>query len=931
MQSIVIRLIISCLLLPSFLTGQALPFDPKVRVGQLDNGLKYFIIKNSKPDNRAELRLVIQAGSLLEDKDQLGIAHFVEHMAFNGTENFEKNELIDFLELSGTRFGADLNAYTSFEETVYQLQARTDSTALLDQAMLILSDWASGVAFSPEEVDKERGVVIAEWRNRLNPDQRLQQQYYPLLLKDSRYAERLPIGDPQIIEQASPETIRRFYQDWYRPELMAIVVVGDIDPQAMERQIIDTFKDLRNPEVIRPHTTYTLPFHKGTRSITATDPEAPFTQIRLLIKQAALQDSTVNHFAERLKVSLYNTMLGARMYELQQTTNPPFTFATTAYSRNLGNTDVYNISAFVGAENALAGFESVYRETIRAQQYGFTSTELLRAKENLLRRAQQRAAEQDNLPSRNIASSLVSHYLNKTPVLNPDQYLSLVEQILPQINIKAINKLAKSWIGPDNRTLIITGPEKLKAQLPSPTAIRQAIHEIEQSTLQPYIDQMAHQSLFDKEVRPGTIIQEKSHETLGVTEWQLSNGAKIVLKPTDFKADEMLIEAFSPGGHSLAEPSQYQSAIAATTLTNLSGIAQFSAPDLLKKLSGKVVNISPFIAEYEEGFNGNTASEDFETLLQLIHLYFTDPRFSHQSLEGYRQRQANILKNITDNPYYYFANVQSSVKYQNHPRRQGIPSMDDLEKINLGTARTFYENRFADAADFTFLLVGSFNPDSIRPLVLKYLGSLPAKNREESYHPLGIHLAPGVVDTVIERGQAPKALVDITFHGDFEYTPMNRYHFSSMLSVLRIKMREELREALGGVYSVRLNGTNRRIPEEKYRITISFNTDPDDLDTLVHRAFQVIQDLQAEGPTNTDLQKVKETQIQARLKAEKENSYWMAQLKYRYKNDLPMDGASTKAFRSKVEALSTKDIQKAAQSYFDFDQRIKMILLPTKG
>jgi zinc protease len=320
--------------------------------------------------------------------------------------------------------------------------------------------------------------------------------------------------------------------------------------------------------------------------------------------------------------------------------------------------------------------------------------------------------------------------------------------------------------------------------------------------------------------------------------------------------------------------------------------------------------------------------DDLEVLLQLTHLYVTNPRFSSESLEGYRQRQANILKNITDNPYYYFANVQSKVKYQNHPRRQGIPSMNDLAEIDLNVAESFYKDRFADASDFTFLLVGNFDPDTIRPLLLKYLGSLPAKNREESYRNLGIELAPGVVDTIIRRGQAPKALVDITFHGDFDYTPANRYQFASMLSVLRIKMREQLREALGGVYGVRLNGTNNRIPKEQYRITISFNTDPGELDTLVQTAFQVIQELQTNGPSDTDLQKVKETQIQSRLKAEKENSYWMAQLRYRYQNDMPLSGATTEAFRAKVAALETEDIRRAAQKYFDFEQRIKLVLLP---
>ena len=533
------------------LPAQTIPFDPDVISGKLDNGLHYYVKKNKKPKNRAELRLVLKVGSILEDEDQLGIAHFVEHMAFNGSKNFAKNELINFLELTGTRFGADLNAYTSFDETVYKLQVRTDSVALLDQGMLVLSDWASGITFDPEEIDKERGVVISEWRNRLNPDQRLQQQYYPILFQDSRYANRLPIGDPSTIENVPPRTIKRFYENWYRPELMAIVVVGDINPEDIIRKIKANFSRLRAQEPARNRTTYTIPFHKGTRSIVATDPEASFTQIRLQIKQSALENKTVDDFAERLKVSLYNKMLGLRMYELQQTSNPPFTFATTSYSTNTGGIDAYSISAFVGADQAKEGFESVYRETIRALQYGFTSSELERAKKDLLSAAEKNYNDRENIQSARIANNLSYHFLEENPVLNAGQYLELLQHIFPGIQVQDINLLPKKWIDQDNRTLIITAPEKVKSQLPSPQGLITSMQEIEASKLPPYIYQTANKPLFDKSLQVGAVLTETVHAELGVQEWILSNGIKVILKPSPLKEDEILVQAFRPGGHSL--------------------------------------------------------------------------------------------------------------------------------------------------------------------------------------------------------------------------------------------------------------------------------------------------------------------------------------------------------------------------------------------
>ncbi|GAB5553312.1 MAG: insulinase family protein [Saprospiraceae bacterium] len=914
----------------SFLSAQELPFDPTVHKGILENGLEYYIQKNTKPAQRAELRLVIKAGSLQEDENQLGLAHFVEHMAFNGTKNFAKNDLVDFLELTGTRFGADLNAYTSFAETVYQLQVRTDSSALLDQGLLILQDWASAITFEAEEIEKERGVVISEWRNRLSPDQRIQQQTYPVVYQGSRFAERLPIGKPSIIENASKSTIQQFYKDWYRPELMAVIVVGDVDIEKMEAQIKATFKDLKNPEVPRERKTYTLPFHEGIRSIVATDKEAPFTQIQLLIKQKAVKTNTRSGLQKRLAFQLYNRMLGARLYELQQTGNPPFTFATSAYNGSLGDTDSYFISAFVGADKAEAGFAAVFQETIRAWQHGFTSTELDRVKKEVLIAAERNLKEKDNRKSNQLASSLVYHFLQDNPVLSPASYLKEIQALLQTIPLAQINDLPKDWIQKDNRTLVITGPEKDQDILPSAKSLETLMDSIEQTQQTPYIDQVSTAPLFDLTLNPRETVQEQYFEAFDVHEWQLENGVKVILKPTQFKADEILMQSFSPGGHSNASLEDYHSATAAVTIASLSGLNNFSSPDLYKKLNGKKVNVGPYINELFEGISGSASPDDLETLFQLTYLHCTAPRFEQTALDGYRDRQANVLKNITINPYYYFANVQTKVKYQDHPRRQGIPTMEDLAQIDLAKAESFYKDRFADASDFTFVFVGNFSIENIKPLILKYLGNLPKTERKDQFQDLGIRLAPGKIDTLITRGTAPKSIVDLTFHGDFDYTGKNRYEFNAMLAVLRIQLREQLREELGGVYGVNVTGFNTKRPNPFYRIGIRFNTDPSEVDTLIQTSYKVIKDLQKNGPSTTDLQKVKETQIQSRIKAEQENSYWMAQLMYRYQDEMPLKGAANSAFRAKVEALTAKDIQQAAQTFFNFEQQIQMVLMPEK-
>ena len=914
--------------IPNYLSGQDLPFDSSIVRGKLDNGLSYFIKKNKKPENRAELRLVVDAGSLLEEDHQQGLAHFVEHMAFNGTQHFAKNDLVDFLELTGTRFGADLNAYTSFDETVYKLQVRTDSLDLLDKGLLILADWAQGITFDSLEIEKERGVVLSEWRTRLSPDDRLQRAYFPVIYKDSRFAERFPIGQPEIIETAPAAVIKQFYQDWYRTDLMAVVAVGDFDLMAMEEKIIQQFQGLKPHPKPRERSRFTIPTYAATRTLLATDEEAPFTQVFFQIQHPGRQKKGLADYKLNLLISLYNRMLGARLYELQQTQNPAFTFASSSYSSSLGDKDAYSVTAFVSPQKLEAGFATVYEETKRAINFGFTSTELERQIKELLSAAEKNYQERNDQASARFAGNLVYHFLDNNPVLSAEQYLALLQTITAAIKVEEINTLAKGFLKKEGRSLAITGPKKDSLLLPQPEKLLAIIDSIDQLELTPYIDEVPLNSIFDFSLPPGQISKERYFEDFDVTELQLSNGVKVVLKPTDFKADEIMLSAISPGGHSLVPDSLYQSAIAAITLSSLSGLADINAPQLQKSLAGMQVGVGPYINEFYEGLSGRSTKVDLEKLFQLSYLYFKAPRFEEAALAGHLQRQENILENITINPYYYFGALQSAIKYQGHPRRKGIPSMDDLLEISVDEAEQFYKDRFADASDFTFFLVGDFEIPSIKPFIQSYLGNLPSINRVEHFRDIGARLASSIVDTVVYKGQAPKALVDITFHGDFDYNSDNRYLMSSMLSVLKIRLREKLREELGGVYGVNVSGFNSPRPQPYYRIGIRFTAEPEMADTLIATTFAIIKDIQDGNINPVDIEKVKETQIQSRLKSEKENNYWMAQLTYRYREGLPLDGAATEYFKARIDNLSATSIQRTAKNYFNWKQYLKLVLMP---
>ena len=912
---------------PTIAKSATMPVDKRIKHGVLENGLHYFIMHNEKPENRAELRLALRAGSLMEDEDQLGVAHFVEHMCFNGSENFEKNELVDYLESVGTRFGPDLNAYTSFDETVYMLQVRTDDTDLLSKGLLILEDWAGGVHFENEEIDKERGVVVSEWRSRLSPDQRMQKKYFPVMYQNSRYAERMPIGKPEIIETASYETIKRFYTDWYRPDLMAVIVVGDVDIESMESEIKTRFSGLQNPDSPRPRNSYDVPDHPETLVSICSDKEAPFTQVRLMYKHDHVVANSMTSWRKTLVHSLYNRMLNARLSELSKSPEPPFIFAYTGFGKDVGTLATYESFAMVPEGKSVHALKSILTENERVKRHGFVQSELERQKIEMIKSDERRVKELDKTESNRHASRMVYHFLNENPIPGPEQRLKLTKNLLPTIQRSEINALAQKWITDENRVIVITSPEKEGLVLPEQKEVLALFDAIKNEDIAPYEDVVSDAPLLTAKLIPGQIISEVSDDNIHTKEWVLNNGVKVVLKKTDFKNDEVLMKASSIGGHSMYNIEDYKHARFAARIIDESGVGDFTNTQLGKKLAGKNVSVYPFITEMYEGLNGNASPEDIETLFKLIYMYFTMPRKDPDAVKSFISKQKGIYANLMSNPQYWFSNESIKIKFDNHPRR-GWPNVEDIEKVNVDQVFRIYKERFGDADDFTFYFVGAIDEAELRTLCTTYLANLPTSERTDSWKDVNADYVDGKIEKVLIKGKAPKSEIDITYHGDFDWNGENRFKLKALVDILRIKMRESMREDKGGVYGVRVSGFANQFPEPSYTFNISFNSDPEKVDELIETAMKDIETVQTVGAEEKDLKKIKETNKQSRIKSLKRNRYWLSQLEYCKNNNLDAGKIQLEYLEEQLESLTSDDIKGAANQFLNGENMIKLIMMP---
>lgn len=903
--------------------------DPSWTTGALSNGIRYFIRPNDKPEDRVELRLVVNAGSVLEAEDQRGLAHVLEHAAFNGTTHFEEDEMVKFLESLGMAFGPDLNAYTSFDETVYKLKVPTDDSEVVEKAYLILSDWAGGITASDEALADERGVVIEEWRGRRGARARVRDRQFPVMFPGSRYAERLPIGTLEVLKTFEFERVRDFYRDWYRPELMSVVAVGDLDVEETEERIREYFGGLESRPETPERKTYTHPPHGETMVGTFSDPELTSSEVMILWKMPPRPTLAEADYREDVKEALIVSMLGERYGELTQRADAPFLNAGAyrgSYTRGGG---VFLLYATVKNEAGayVEGATALLRESERARVHGFTRGELERAKLRRLRAVEQAYQERNKMESERLAAEVVDHALTGEIVLGIERELEIHRDLLPTVTLEELQVLFHSWISDQNRVIMAEGPsENGETKLPEDGRLLAVFERVEAMELEPFEEVVSDEPLVKEPPEPGTVVERSEIPELGVTEWTLSNGVRVVLKPTDFKQDQILLSAWSPGGTSLAPLGELAHARLADTVASATGMGEFSAVDLQKKLAGKLVSLAPFIGRDRQGVNGSSSPRDLEALLQLVYLRYTAPREGEDAFQALKERLNEEVRNRLADPKEVFNDLFRMTLDNYHPRIHPL-TLEDVDQLDMRKALKFFSERFANASGATFYLTGNIDPASAEPLVLRWLGSLPSEGGAEAPDYFASGFPEYGLRRTLARGMEPVGEVRMVWStSDFEWNYASRHALQSLTSALSIRLREVLREEKGGTYHVSVWPMMRHRPVERAQLVIAFGCDPQRVEELIEAVRGVVDEVVAEPLEERYVTTVRETQRNRREVDLKQNSFWNSVLPfYDWHGE---DPRTLNDFEEYVSSLTAEQIRETAEKYFGVPHRAVFVLLP---
>lgn len=905
-----------------------MPRDPAIASGRFANGLSWYVRDNAHPEKRAQLWLAVNAGSVLEDDDQRGLAHFVEHMCFDGTRQFPKFAITHYLEAIGMRLGPDLNAYTSFDETVYMIQVPTDKPEFVDQGLAILAEWAHAVTFDPAELERERGVVIEEWRLGRGAEARMRDRQLPIVLQGSRYADRLPIGTLASLQQAKRDALVRFYHDWYRPDLMAVIAVGDFGAYGRERlesKLREQFAGLVNPAHERPRESFPVPAHADTRFAIATDSEATQSRASIEVARPRPPDRLVADFRRELVETLYRGMLNARLAELARRPEPPFLLGVSFPGSFVRPIEVERSLATVRTGGLLPGVSALLTEVERVHRHGFSAAELERQKAAELRQAESAYAERDKAESASWADAIKTLFLEESAAPGEAFELALTRQLLPGIALDEVNLLASRWSSEANRVIEINAPEKPDVPVPAEADLRQVFATVRDSQIAAWTDRTQAGPLVPVPPTAGAVVGESRIAELGITEWRLSNGVRVVLKPTDFKNDEVLLAGYSPGGLSLVPDASLTSGELATRMVREGGLGTFDAVTLRKALSGKVVDADTAIGGFEQVVRGRASPRDVETMFQLAYLVFTAPRRDPDAYRSAVARLRAALENRASQPQVVFSDAMQAALHPGDPRERPL-TVERLAELDYDTAFRIYQERFADASRFTFFLVGNFTPESIRPLVVTYLGGLPGLGRKETWRPVGGKPPAGVVEVAAVKGKEPKSAVRIVFAGEARYTRENVHTMATLQRLLELRLREVLREDLGGVYGVGVSGGLDFRPYERRTVVISFTCAPDRVAALTQAVFQEIAAIQRQGVDQDHLDKVKAAQRRERETSLKENDFWLGVLANYDRSG--WDPRGILQFDELVERTTAAQVQAAAREYLPAGRYVIGVLSP---
>ena len=893
-----------------------LPVDKNVRIGQLDNGLTYYIRHNKLPENRAEFYIAQKVGSILEEPQQRGLAHFLEHMAFNGTKNFPGDDkglgVIPWCETVGIKFGTNLNAYTSIDETVYNISnAPIDRTGVLDSCLLILHDWSNYILLKDDEIDKERGVIREEWRSRNSGMLRVYTDLLPTIYQGDKYADCMPIGSIDVINNFPYKDIRDYYHKWYRPDLQGIVIVGDIDVDTVEAKLKAVFADVQKPVNPAERTYYPVTDNKEPIVAIGTDKEVDDPSIEIYFKQDATPDSeknNVGYLASQYMTSMISSMLNARLSELVQSANPPFTRASSYYSDFFvaKTKEAFALSASSKADGIETALKTLLQETERARRFGFTESEYARARANYLQSLESAYNEREKTKHGSYVREYVQNFLNGEPIPGIEAEYAMMNQLAPNIPLQAMNMVMQQLVPDSNQVVIIAGPAKEGLKYPTKEEVINLLKGMKDLDLQAYVDKVSDEPLMKEAPKGGKIISEKEGDIYGSTKLVLSNGVTVYVKKTDFKADEIRMKGTSLGGKSIFPDKDVLNFAVMDNVIAVGGLGNFSQVDLTKVLAGKKVSVNAGLGATTENVFGTCSPKDFETMMQLTYLTFTTPRKDAEAFESFKNRMKAQLESAQANPLSSINDSLQKAMYNNHPRVVMMkPEM--VDQIDYDRILEMYNDRFKDASDFTFYFVGNIDLETAKPLIAEYLGALPAINRKETFKDTKMSIRKGVYkNEYAKEQQTPTATIVFLYSGKAPYTLKNDILLSFATQVLDMVYTEEVREKEGGTYGVNCFGDLQKYPKEQLLLQIVFQTDPAKKDKLAGIVVDELKKLAAEGPSDVHLQKVKEYMLKKYADNQKENGYWMNNLNDYFYYGMDM----TEGYTDIVNSITAKDIQK---------------------
>lgn len=897
------------------------PVDSAARVGKLPNGITYYIRHNEEPKERASFYMIQNVGALLENDDQNGLAHFLEHMAFNGTEHFPDKGIINTLEKHGVQFGRNINAYTSFGETVYNLSdIPVKHEGLIDTCLLVLNDWADYLLLTDKEIDAERGVISEEWRTRRTADFRLQRQFLPVLLNGSKYMNRDVIGDLNVIKNFKYQTLRDFYTEWYRTDLQAIAIVGDIDVDAVEAKVKTLLSQIKPIENPKKREFYEVPDHAEPLYVLATDKEADSYEVELYVKHKApdRNEKNLNYLREQTIQSLFAMMTRDRINELLQKGVPPFVNGSINYGGLVDGYEAYNIAATAKPDQDDLAFRSIYTEAIRLYLHGFTPGELDRAKTNLLTSYESRYKQRDKISNDQYARDFKAYYIQGEPLTSMDFDWDFIQKVLPTITVEEVSAKAKKWLTRENRVIVVIGPNNPEAKHLSKERALAIMDSLENVPIAPYKDEAVSSNLISKELKGSKVKSTKKLPEFDAVEWTLGNDTKVIFRKADYEKDQVSLTAISNGGSSKESNDLVASAMMVDDFMGAFGVGNYDATALKKALTGKKVGLGVSLSELNESFNGSSTPKDFETLMQLLYLQFESPRFDKEAYEALLGRYKAYVANMANNPQKIVSDSLQVILTDHNPRTKLlVPEI--FNEISLEKMEQIYKDRFVDAGDFTYFIVGNIDEATAKAMAERYIGSLTNLPRKETWVDRNVEFPKGKSDREITIPvEVKKSTVTVNYDAKMPFDPEQNILLSIFRDVLDLRYLEEIREKEGGTYGIRVSTGYSKFPKEKKNLSLSFDTDPEKAQYLKSILFREIDKIAANGPTTEDLDKVVKNMLKNREQAKLHNSYWMSALTTQYLYGYnPADPKNFEDILAKVTPAKVQDFVKTFLSKAD--------------